>query len=332
MKRKLVVRVTGRLAIGNRSRRPFGVAIISNEQAYLDGRLIRASQLALPVFDAGVALGASVTQMLRTFNHRIYRINDHLARLAEGLRLTSITPDPSIDELRRQALDLAERNGKLLAPSDELGINIFITAGHVRTYRLMEGAVNKGSTAIVHTFPLDYSLYADRMRKGARLVTVSVRQLPDVCIPPVLKSRSRMHYWLAEQEARKTDSDAIPLLLDLEGHVCETPTANLLIVKNETLISPPATAILPGVSRAVAIELLSGPGFSYLERELLPEDVAMANEAILTSTPYCAMPVAALDGRPIGGGVPGPVYQSLMRAWSKEVGVDILATMDCTTR
>jgi len=290
--------------------------------------LIPVSQLALPVFDAGVVLGASVTEMLRTFNHRIYRLEDHLARLAEGLRLSSIHAEQSIDELGRQALGLAEQNGTL--PSGELGINIFVTPGHLATYRRMAQAVDKSSTAIVHTFPLDCSLYAARMHNGARLVTVSIRQLPDACIPPALKCRSRMHYWLAEQEARQTDAEAVPLLLDLAGYVRETPTANLLIVKDKHLISPPAAAILPGVSRAVAVELGSGLGLRYLERELLLEDVAMADEAILTSTPYCAMPVAALDGRAIGLGVPGPVYESLMQAWSKEVGIDIPATMDCT--
>jgi branched-subunit amino acid aminotransferase/4-amino-4-deoxychorismate lyase len=299
--------------------------------AYLDAQLIPASQLALPVFDAGVVLGASVTEMVRTFNHRIYRLQDHLARLAEGLRMSSIPAEPSIEELGRRALDLVRRNGALLPPSDELAINIFVTAGHLATYRRMAQAVRKRSTAIVHTFPLDCSLYAARMREGAHLVTVSVPQLPDACIPPTLKCRSRMHYWLAEQEARRTDPDAIPLLLDLQGHVRETPAANLLIINNGTLVSPPVAAILPGVSRAVAIDLGSGLGLQYLERELLPEDVATADEAFLTSTPYCAMPIVALDGQLIGRGKPGPVYESLMRAWSKEVGVDIPATMDCTT-
>jgi branched-subunit amino acid aminotransferase/4-amino-4-deoxychorismate lyase len=298
--------------------------------AYLDGRLIPASQLALPVFDAGVVLGASVTEMLRTFNHRIYRLEEHLARLAEGLRLTSIHAEPSVGDLGRQALDLVGQNGPLLSQSDELGINIFVTAGHVATYRRMSQAVRKASTAIVHTFPLDYSLYAPRMRKGARLVTVSVHQLPDACIPPSLKCRSRMHYWLAEREARRTDAEAIPLLLDFDGHVRETPTANLLIIKGRDLISPPVASILPGVSRAVAIKLGSSFGLGYLEQDLFPEDVAKADEAILTSTPYCAMSVVAIDGRPIGRGIPGPVYETMMRAWSQEVGVDIPATMDCT--
>jgi branched-subunit amino acid aminotransferase/4-amino-4-deoxychorismate lyase len=287
--------------------------------------------MALPVFDAGVVLGASVTEMLRTFNHRIYRLEDHLTRLAEGLKLTAIHPEPSIDELGRQALDLTDRNGKLLSALEEMGINIFVTAGHVATYRRMAQAVPKKSTAVVHTFPLDNGLYAARMRSGARLVTVSVRQPPDNFIPLALKCRSRMHYWLAEQQARQRDGDAVPLLLDSEGRVRETPTANLLIARDQSLISPPVAAILPGVSRAVAIELGSGLGLVYQERELLPEDVATADEAFLTSTPYCAMPAVALDGRPIGSGRPGPTYGRLMRAWSEEVGVDIPATMDCTT-
>jgi branched-chain amino acid aminotransferase len=329
VKPKLVVRVTCRSWLGNRTRQgSFGEKTISDELAYLDGRLIPVSQLALPVYDAGIVLGASVTEMLRTFNHRVYRLEEHLVRLAEGLRLTSIDLS-STDELGWQALDLVQRNAELLPSADELGISIFVTPGHVKTYRRMEQEVKKLSTTVVHTFPLDCGLYAARMRNGARLVSVSVRQLPDACIPPSLKCRSRMHYWLAEQEARRTDADAIPLLLDFAGHVRETPSANVLIIKGQNLISPPAAAILRGVSRAVAIELGSGLGFRYLEQELLPQDIPTANEAVLTSTPYCAMPVVALDGRPIGRGVPGPFYESVMRAWSKEVGVDILATMEC---
>src|SRR2546429_9604409 len=98
------------------------------------------------------------------------------------------------------------------------------------------------------------------MRDGAHLVTPSVRHVPPQCYDPKMKYRSRMHYYLADQEARLVDPDALALLLDLDGNITETSGANFQIVEDGRIISPTTRNTLPGVSRAMVIELAGNLG------------------------------------------------------------------------
>lgn len=122
------------------------------------------------------------------------------------------------------------------------------------------------------------------------------------------------------------DGGARALLLDREGFVTEASTANVLVFNSpEGLISPPSEKILRGISLAVVLELARELGISTVQRELRPEDVASADEVLLTSTPMCLLPVARFNNRPIGDGRPGEVFPRLLAAWSELAGIDIAA-------
>jgi branched-subunit amino acid aminotransferase/4-amino-4-deoxychorismate lyase len=297
--------------------------------AYLNGRLIPASQAALPIWDAGVVQGATVSEQARTFHKHLYRLEHRLDRLFRSLHSARIKIDRSKDELRGVCERLAAKNAALLDEGGELGLVLFVTAGEYATYAATSGRpVRTGPTVCVHTFPLPFHLWARKMREGARLVTPAVRQVPPACWPPQIKCRSRMHYYLAEQEARQFDPEASALLLGLDGLVTETNAANLLIVRSGGIWSPPSGSILPGHSRAVVIELAAALNISFDEDELDAADVAAADEAFLSSTPFCLMPATRINGIPIGNGRPGPVYRRLLAAWSAEVGLDIAGQIE----
>jgi branched-chain amino acid aminotransferase len=132
-----------------------------------------------------------------------------------------------------------------------------------------------------------------------------------------------MHYYLADQEARLVDPDAVALLLDLDGNVTETSGANFLMVERGTIVSPTLANTLPGISRDTVIALAARLGVPFVERDIQVFSVINADEAFLASTPYCLMPVTRINGLPIGDGKPGGVYRRLMEAWSREVGLDI---------
>jgi branched-chain amino acid aminotransferase len=118
----------------------------------------------------------------------------------------------------------------------------------------------------------------------------------------------------------------MPLLLDLEGNLTETSGSNFLLVKNGTVYSPNPRNILLGISRKVVIELCRKEGIPFVERDLQIHDAMTADEAFVTTTPYCMAPVTRFNGVTVGDGtVGGPVYQRLLKAWSQEVGVDIRA-------
>ena len=161
------------------------------------------------------------------------------------------------------------------------------------------------------------------MREGAHVVTPSIRHVPPQCFDPKMKYRSRMHYFLADHEARLVDPDAVALLLDLDGNVTETSGANFLMVERGTIVSPTLRNILPGISRQTVIELAAKLGIPFAEHDIQVHSVINADEAFLTSTPFCLMPVTRVNGVTIASGRLGPLYAKLLAAWSELVGVDI---------
>jgi branched-subunit amino acid aminotransferase/4-amino-4-deoxychorismate lyase len=298
--------------------------VMTESLVYLNGRTVPASEAHLPLYDAGLVLGATVSEMARTFNHRPFRLGDHLDRLFCSLRYAGLDIGLSRDDLLAISGDLVVHNARLLPEGGDLGIVQFVTAGEVRTYAGMMGRPPRATpTVCVHTFPLAFELYARPMQTGAHLVTPSIRQVPAVCCDPHMKCRSRMHYYLADREAQRMDPEATALLLDLDGHVTETNAANFLMVERDSLISPRSAATLPGISRATVIELAGRLGLPFVERDLGVFDIVNADEAFTTSTPYCLMPVTRINHVVIGGGRPGPVYRRLLDAWSQQVGLDI---------
>jgi branched-subunit amino acid aminotransferase/4-amino-4-deoxychorismate lyase len=133
-----------------------------------------------------------------------------------------------------------------------------------------------------------------------------------------------MHYFLADQEAANSEPGSRALLLDHRGLVSEASTANAIaFFSNEGLISPPILQVLPGISMQVVTELAGRLNIRFINRDLTPEEFAGADEAFLTSTPNCLLPVTRFNGRPIGNGQPGKIFGQLLAAWNEMVGFDI---------
>jgi branched-chain amino acid aminotransferase len=224
--------------------------------------------------------------------------------------------------------ELVEHNSRLLPSGHDLGISMFITAGMSLLYTSLSGpAAQRKPTVCVHTFPLPFELWAEKYTKGQHVVTPSIRHLPPECLDPKIKSRSRMHWYLADEQARLVDPHAIALLLDRHDNVAETSTANFFIVRQGRIVTPTGRNALHGISQQVVGELAEQLGIPLDHDDFQTYDVVNAEEAFTSSTPYCMLPVTRINQKPIGEGVPGPVYTQLLTAWSRLVGLDIAIQM-----
>jgi branched-chain amino acid aminotransferase len=295
---------------------------MSQALAYLNGRLIPAAEAVLPLHDAGFVLGATITDLCRTFRHQLFRWPDHLARFRRSCAYAQIYPPVSVDELTDAAQRLAGHNADLLAPEQDLALVIFVTPGPIGYYGGLDGGLGDAPPTFgMHTFPLPLARYRRLFQEGAHLVIPSTRHIPPECIDPRIKQRSRLHWWLAEQEARLVEPGATALLLDTGGHVTETAAANLLIVQGGKVLSPPRTSVLGGISLQVVEELCGELGIGFEERPLGLYDCLSADEAMLASTPYCLAGVSRISGTPLPW--PGKVFQRLLQAWGERVGLDV---------
>ncbi len=298
---------------------------MAEPQAYLNGRFLPAAAVTISPADAGFVQGAAVAEQLRTFAGKLFHLEDHLDRFEQSLRIVDVDPLMDRRELAAVAEELTARNHALLEPGDDLGLSIFVTPGPYAAYS--EADADQGQarpTVCLHTYPLPFRLWAEKYRTGQALATTAIEQVPAQCWPPALKCRSRMHYYLADRQASRVEPGARALLLDRRGLVTEASTANLLVfTAAEGLVGPPPQLILQGISLAVVRRLAAALGVPVVHRDLGPEEVARADEVLLTSTPFCLLPATRLNGISIGKGVPGPLFGRLLAAWSAEVGVDI---------
>jgi branched-chain amino acid aminotransferase len=287
--------------------------------AFLNGSFMPQSEAALPLHDAGFVMGVTVTDLCRTFRHRLYRWPDHLARFRRSCEATDIAVKFEDADITRLANDLVQRNCKHIAPAADLAVVLFATPGPIGSYLGLSGAAGDDPTFGMHTVPLPFERYRPWIAKGgARLRTPPTRQVPIECVDPHIKQRSRMHWWLA---AKQVGTDAQALLLDVNGHVTETASSNFILVRNETLISPRRECILEGISMNVLAELAAQLQIPMEHRDLTLDDCYAADEALLTCTSYCIAGVGQLNHHVMNW--PGPMLRRLVEAWNKEVGIDI---------
>lgn len=286
-------------------------------EVYHNGDWIRNAELAVAVDDVGFLLGATITERLRTFRGQVFRLDAHLERMRHSLEIIGLDGEMIIGELSAAIPDFVARNNAEIAADDDWSINAFVTPG-------ISGG--RRPTVCVHGWPLRFHEWAELYQRGLPVVISDVRQVPDNCWPSELKCRSRMHYYLADLHAATQEPGARALVLDQDGYVAESTTANVVTYReNEGLSSPPDDHILVGVSLGVVQELAGVLGIPFMRRRLRVEELQFADEIMLASTSVCLLPVVRCDGRLVAGGTPGPVFQRLLAAWSEMVGVDIAA-------
>jgi len=297
---------------------------MSEPLVYLNGRFVPASQASLNIYDLGIVLGATLTEMTRTFNHEPFRLGDHMKRFYRSCKYCGIVPPPP-EVLEQATLELVAHNAKLIDNTSDLGIVHFITPGENKIYAgSAAGSARLTPTLCIHSFPLPFSAWRHLITDGAHVVTPSIRHVPPECVDPKMKNRSRLHWWIADKQTQAVDPKAISLLLDLDGNITECGGSNFVTLVGDTIFSPTSKNILEGVSMLTVKELATQLGLKWVEKDLQIYDVVNADEAWLTTTPYCIAPATKINNIPIGSGKPGPVFAKVVDAWSKRVGLDIL--------
>src|SRR5262245_30247895 len=126
----------------------------------------------LPLNDAGLVWGATVTDLCRTFRHQLFRWDDHLRRFQESCRLARIPLTRSARQLTDEAGELVARDAALLAPDADLALVLIATPGPIGFYLGQPGGPGDGEpTLAMHTFPLPFERYRRLLTDGARLIT-----------------------------------------------------------------------------------------------------------------------------------------------------------------
>jgi branched-chain amino acid aminotransferase len=155
--------------------------------------------------------------------------------------------------------------------------------------------------------------------KGVSAIIASTRRDSVSATTHEVKSLNYLNSILAKLEAIEAGAD-MAIMLDSRGFVSEAEAANLFIVRDGIIATPPTTAgILDGVTRRRIIRLIRELGMEIVERDITPFELITATEVFLTGTGAEILPVVKINGIQIGDGVPGPITKKIMQEFEKIV-------------
>jgi branched-chain amino acid aminotransferase len=275
--------------------------------ASVNGTIVPAEEARVSVLDNGFAFGDSVYEVMRTYDGLVFEPGRHFRRLRASAGRLGIEVTATDTELLGQVEALLAHAG-----SGESYVRIIVSRG-VGDCSYDFTRIT-GPTVVMIQKPL-VSPPVRHYEEGLRLAAVGVRRNHPKALDPAIKSSNLLNNILAVREAQARGCDE-PVLLNHEGYLTEGASTNLFIVAEGTFLTPPLSAgILPGITRAVVIELLAGLGLPCHEKPLQLDTLLAADEAFLTSTTREVMPVRQVDDSPIGDGRPGPYTCRLMEAF-----------------
>lgn len=294
---------------------------------YFNGSFVPENEAKISIYDSALMFGDMVFEMTRSFNKNQFKLREHIDRLFVGLKILHIDIDMTPDEMVDACNKTIAANDHLFEDDDEHRLMIDVSRGLLGIYDNIDG-LHKGANIIIADFPLRWTVQSmgHLFDKGINAAITSQRAVPSHLMDPKIKNRSRLFYLTANIEVSKLKGDNNwALLLDTDGFIAEGTGDNFFIVKNGAVITPKGRNILRGVSRDYVLnELCSQLGLAAYEKDIEPYDVYTADEAFMTGTPFCMLPVTKLNGLDVGDGSVGPMFEKLIKQWSFNTEVDIV--------
>jgi branched-chain amino acid aminotransferase len=276
---------------------------------FLDGRVVPWEEANLPISTHALHYGTGCYEGIRGYWNEekkkmfIFRGKEHFQRLHRSCRIIFIKLEYSIDDLLSITKDLILKN--------QFQEDIYIRPVaykklHPNIIGPQLNIVSDGFFMIV--FPKEIS----KRPEGIHLGSSSWRRLKDTAIPPRGKiCGSYVNTSLAKTEAIMCGYDDA-LFLTEEGYVSEGGTSNLLIVRDEILITPPPYMdILEGITLDTVLTIARNIGLSVSTRPIHRSEVFIAEEVLICGTAAEIVPVTRVDHRPIGDGKPGPITKRI---------------------
>lgn len=289
---------------------------------YLNGGYLPSGEAKVSIFDRGFMMGDGVFDSARTFRHQPFRLRDHIQRLGRSLQYLRIDPGLTLDEMEEVTCRVLELNRPRLRPHDDVWLVQRVSRRlNPTTHALLD---SRRPTVAIYCELIPFAQFAHLYHVGVPVTVVSTRRTPPQSLESKAKITNYANLIVAEFEAKAAGPENLPILLDLEGHITESKGANVFLVRDGILYTAGLRNILPGITREVVLELARERGLPSVEdNHLTPFDLLMAEEAFLTATSFCILPVRSVNSLPLRGPVPGPITSRLLEGWKRLTGVDI---------
>jgi branched-subunit amino acid aminotransferase/4-amino-4-deoxychorismate lyase len=276
--------------------------------AWIEGDYVPVREARIPILDTGFVRSDLTYDVVGVWGGRFFRLEDHLARLEAGCGKIRLPLPCTRDEMREIMIEVVRRSG--------------LRDAYVETV-VTRGVPGPGERdprrwtprLYVYAIPYVWIVRPELQEQGTDVAVVSTRRIPPDSVDPTVKN----FHWgdLVRGLFEAYDRDAwLPILTDGEGNVTEGPGFNVFALVNGALYTP-EQGVLEGITRRTVIEIA---GEQDLDAHIGTMPVSLlyeADEIFLTSTAGGVMPVATLDGKPVGSGAPGPTTTAIRdRYWA----------------
>lgn len=275
---------------------------------YLNGQLVPENEAKVSVFDHGLLYGDGVFEGIRTYNGRVFMLDEHIERLYRSARAIALdipmTPAEMACAVVETCAANATRNGyvRLIVTRGvgTLGLNPYLC----KTPQVIVIAAN------IQLYPPE--LY----QEGMAIITAGTVRNHSEAVNPCIKSLNYLNNVLAKIEAINAGvMEAV--MLNPQGFVAEATGDNIFVVRGNQLLTPPSWAgTLEGITRNVVMQLARDEFKMDVRESMLTRyDLYTADELFLTGTAAEVIGVTAVDKRNIGDGRPGPWTRRLAQAF-----------------
>ncbi len=273
---------------------------------FLNGEILPIAQAKVSVLDRGFIFGDGVYDVVPVYGRRLFRFDEHLARLGRSMAKVRITNPSTRDQWLAQIRSLVAA-----CPADDQVVYIQVTRGVAPRDHVMPVGVEP--TVFMMCNPMKPPT-AEQRHQGVACTTARDFRWERGDI----KSTSLLGNVMARQMS--ADHGAIETILFRDGHLTEAAACNVWIVQEGALLGPPKSEhVLEGIRVELLRELCDECGIAYNLRPLTEADVRTADEVLLSSATKEVLPVTRIDGEAVGHGAlrgkPGPVYGRLYEAY-----------------
>jgi branched-chain amino acid aminotransferase len=278
--------------------------------------------VGVSVDDVGFRQSVVAVERLRTYNGRVFELHPHLIRYRRTLDFLGIDACVEDAAISSRIDELIAKNQSWCAGEHDFGITMLATPGEMAPTRSNLSSANdyqQTITQIVHLNPLDHQKIRHHQTSGQPLVVTDVKQPPAESWPRDIKVRCRLHYYLADRRAREFASGGVGVLIDADGSVTETSVANLAMVVDGEIVSPPREQVLPGVTQDLVQRIASQRNIPWRHETIYPAELRTSDEIILMGTDGGIWFANRVDGHPINGEQTGEIYKQLLSGFDAYV-------------
>ena len=255
----------------------------------INGRLLPRDQAGVSPFDSSVQNGDAVWEGLRLYNGRIFRLQDHLARLHKSAGMLKYEGMPSDEQLIR------ELKRTLVANNMVDGVHVRLTVSRGVKY-------TSGLDPRINTNGCSFFILAEHKppvfdnTRGIRLIIAKQRRPFASVLDQNIHSCNQLTSILAKLEANAAGVDDA-ILLDTDGMLAETSSTHVFLVKSGRVITSTTRACPEGITRAVILEICQEIGLPVDVRDVSAAELMAADEMFVTGTMGEITPVAGLEGQ-----------------------------------